>query len=152
MDLLLPVWQLAMVALASSAAVVFVLGLSPISNTLWAMLLLGVALEPVYYTAQLAQDSDCWLMDATVAEFEPNNDAAKLAKIGAHVAARLNANPRVQRLDHADAQVYVHQGFLSLEECKGLIDLIDAAAVPSTLFAGTEQAGFRTSSSCHLNC
>jgi len=90
--------------------------------------------------------------DATVAESEPNNDAARLAKIGAHVAACLNANPRVQRLDQADAQVYVHQGFLSLEECKGLIDLIDAAAVPSTLFAGTEQAGFRTSSSCHLNC
>lgn len=91
-------------------------------------------------------------MDAAAAEFEPNNDTAKLAKIGANVAARLNTNPRVQRVDHADAQVYLHQGFLSLEECKGLIDMIDAAAVPSTLFAGTEQASFRTSFSCHMNC
>lgn len=93
--------------------------------------------------------------DVTAAEPGPDHDAERLAKIGAHVAARLNANPRVQRVDHAnqaDAQLYVHQGFLSLDECKGLIDLIDAAAVPSTLFAGTEQAGFRTSFSCHLNC
>jgi prolyl 4-hydroxylase len=89
--------------------------------------------------------------DEPVAEFEPDKDAARLAKIGAHVAARLNANPRVQRVDHADAQVYLQQGFLSLDECQGLIGMIDAAAVPSTLFAGTEQEGFRTSSSCHLD-
>lgn len=43
MDLLMPVWQLALVALASSTAVVFVLGLPTISNTLWVMLLLGAA-------------------------------------------------------------------------------------------------------------
>jgi prolyl 4-hydroxylase len=90
--------------------------------------------------------------DATAAEFASSNDAARLAKIGAHVAARLNANPRVQRVDLADAQVYLHQGFLSLEECRGLIDLIDATAVPSALFAGTEQASFRTSYSCNLSC
>jgi prolyl 4-hydroxylase len=32
-----------------------------------------------------------------------------------------------------------------------LIAKIDADAVPSTLYAGTEQEGFRTSYSCHLN-
>lgn len=93
------------------------------------------------------------MMDnAPAAEFDPHNDAAKLAKIGAHVGARLDANPLVRQVDHADAQLYVYQGFLSPGECKGLIDLIDAAAVPSTLYAGTAQAGFRTSYSCHLNC
>ena len=90
--------------------------------------------------------------DAPDSGFDPNNDPARLAKIGAHVAARLNANPRVQRVDHADVQMYLYQGFLSVDECQGLIELIDAAAQPSVLFAGTEQAGFRTSSSCNLDC
>jgi prolyl 4-hydroxylase len=81
-----------------------------------------------------------------------SEDAARLAAIGAHVAARLRANPRVHRVDHAEAQVYLYQGFLSLDECQGLVAMIDAAAVPSTLYAGTEQPGFRTSSSCHLDC
>ena len=89
--------------------------------------------------------------NATAAEFDPNNDPARLARIGAHVAARLDANPLVRQVDHADAQIYVYQGFLDPAECKGLIDMIDAAAVPSTLYAGTEQASFRTSDSCHLS-
>lgn len=84
-------------------------------------------------------------------KFDPNNDPAKLAKIGAHVTKRLNANPLVQLVENPDAQIYVYQGFLSLGDCKGLIDKIDAEAVPSTLYKGTEQAGFRTSYSCHLN-
>ena len=87
---------------------------------------------------------------APIAGFDPHNDPARLAKIGAHVAARLDANPRVQQVDLAEAQVYVHQDFLSLEECKGLIDLIDAVAIPSTLYAGGE-ASFRTSDSGHLD-
>ena len=65
-----------------------------------------------------------------VAEFDPNHDPAKLAEIGAHVGRRLDANPRVRRFDLADAQVYVYEDFLSIDECKGLIDLIDATAIP----------------------
>ena len=72
-------------------------------------------------------------------------------KIGTHVTKRLNANPLVQQVEHPDAQLYVYQGFLSTADCKGLIDKIDAEAVPSTLYKGTEQEGFRTSYSCHLN-
>ena len=87
---------------------------------------------------------------APIAEFDPHNDPARLAKIGAHVAARLDANPRVQQVDVADAQVYVYPDFLNPEECKGLIDLIDAVAIPSTLYAGGE-ASFRTSDSGHLD-
>jgi prolyl 4-hydroxylase len=90
--------------------------------------------------------------DGAAAGFVPDNDAARLAKIGAHVAARLNANPRVQRVDTADAQIYLHQAFLSPDECRAMVDLIDAAAMPSVLYAGTEQEGFRTSYSCHLSC
>jgi len=88
--------------------------------------------------------------EATVGEFDPHHDPAKLAKIGAHVAERLNSNPRVQQVDLADAEVYVYQGFLNSEECQGLIELIDASAVPSTLYEGGP-ASFRTSSSCHMN-
>ena len=84
-------------------------------------------------------------------EFDPNNDPAKLARIGAHVTKRLNANPLVQQVEHADAQLYLYQGFLSIADCKTLVAKIDADAVPSTLYKGTEQAGFRTSYSCHLN-
>lgn len=83
--------------------------------------------------------------------FDPNNDPAKLARIGAHVTKRLNANPLVQQVEHADAQLYLYQGFLSAADCKTLVAKIDADAVPSTLYKGTEQAGFRTSYSCHLN-
>nr|WP_315457510.1 2OG-Fe(II) oxygenase [uncultured Sphingorhabdus sp.] len=83
--------------------------------------------------------------------FDPNNDPAKLARIGAHVTKRLNANPLVQQVEHTDAQLYLYQGFLSAADCKTLIAKIDADAVPSTLYKGTEQAGFRTSYSCHLN-
>ena len=60
-------------------------------------------------------------------EFDPNNDPAKLARIGAHVTKRLNANPLVQQVEHPDAQLYVYQGFLSAKDCKTLIAKIDAA-------------------------
>ena len=83
--------------------------------------------------------------------FDPNNDPAKLSRIGAHVTKRLTANPLVQQVDHPDAQLYVYQGFLGVTDCKTMIAKIDADAVPSTLYKGTEQAGFRTSNSCHLN-
>ena len=70
--------------------------------------------------------------DTTAQEFDPNNDPAKLARIGAHVTKRLNANPLVQVVEHEDAQLYVYQGFLSAKDCKTLIAKIDADAVPST--------------------
>jgi prolyl 4-hydroxylase len=91
------------------------------------------------------------LAETNAKEFDPHNDPAKLARIGAHVTKRLNANPLVQQIEHAEAQLYLYQGFLSVADCKTLVAKIDADAVPSTLYKGTEQAGFRTSYSCHLN-
>jgi prolyl 4-hydroxylase len=84
-------------------------------------------------------------------KFDPNSDPAKLAKIGAAVTKRLESNPRVQRVPVPDVQLYVYQDFLGQRDCQILIDKIDAHAVPSSLYKGTEQPGFRTSSSCHLN-
>jgi prolyl 4-hydroxylase len=89
--------------------------------------------------------------DIPVTKFDPNNDPAKLARIGTYVTKRLNANALVQLVEHDDAQVYIYQGFLGPSDCKMLIDKIDAEAVPSTLYKGTEQPGFRTSYSCHLS-
>jgi prolyl 4-hydroxylase len=83
--------------------------------------------------------------------FDPNNDPAKLAKIGAHVTRRLATNPLVEQVEAPDIQLYVYQGFLSLKDCQILIKKIDAEAIPSTLYKGTEVDGFRTSSSCNLN-
>ena len=73
-------------------------------------------------------------------KFDPNNDPAKLAKIGAFVTRKLENNPLVQRIEVPDLQVYVYQGFLGKRDCGILISKIDADAVPSTLYKGTEQA------------
>lgn len=88
---------------------------------------------------------------ADAKKFDPNNDPAKLARIGAHVTKRLNANPLVIPVEVEGLQLYVYQGFLGNRDCNTLIQKINAEAVPSTLYKGTEQAGFRTSFSCHLN-
>jgi prolyl 4-hydroxylase len=84
-------------------------------------------------------------------KFDPNNDPAKLSKIGNFVTKRLNSNPLVIPVDVPGTQIYIYQGFLNLADCKILIDKTDAEAVPSTLYKGTDQAGFRTSYSCHLS-
>lgn len=87
----------------------------------------------------------------TKTKSDPNNDHAKLAKIGSFVTRRLESNPLVVPVDVPNAQIYVYQGFLNAADCKILIDKTDAEAVPSTLYKGTEQPGFRTSYSCHLS-
>ncbi len=83
--------------------------------------------------------------------FDPNNDPAKLAKIGGHVTRHLDSNKLVQNVEAEGIQLYVYQGFLGQKDCKILIDKIDKEAVPSTLYEGTDQPGFRTSYSCHLS-
>jgi prolyl 4-hydroxylase len=89
--------------------------------------------------------------DIPVTQFDANNDPARLARIGDLVTKRLKTNPLVQRVEHDDAQLYIYQGFLGPSDCKMLIDKIDADAIPSSLYKGTEQPGFRTSYSCHLS-
>ena len=88
---------------------------------------------------------------ATAKTFDPNCDPAKLARIGAHVRNKLNANKHVLQVDVADLELYVYREFLNHADCATMIRKIDAQAVPSTLYKGTEQPGFRTSFSCHMN-
>jgi prolyl 4-hydroxylase len=84
-------------------------------------------------------------------KFDPNNDPQKLAKIGAHVTNRLEANKNIHKIENDEVQLYVHLDFLNQRECELLINKIDTDAQPSTLYKGTEQAGFRTSFSCNLS-
>jgi prolyl 4-hydroxylase len=76
---------------------------------------------------------------------------AKLAAIGKDVRRRLGKSPAVQSVQGGGFDLQIVQNFLSLAECAGLIALIDAGAQPSTLYAGTEIDGFRTSFSCNLD-
>lgn len=88
---------------------------------------------------------------STVPRYDRNADPKKLAKWGRLITRKLNGNPYVQHVDVPGAQVYVYQNFLSPADCQLLCDRIDAEAVPSTLYKGTEIDGFRTSFSCHMN-
>ena len=82
---------------------------------------------------------------------DPNNNPKILSKIGKVVAKNLDRNKRVQKIPNDHLQFYVYQNFLNLEERSNLIELIDRAAKPSLLYAGTELEGFRTSYSCNLD-
>lgn len=70
---------------------------------------------------------------------------------GTHTARALDANPAVTRVGVEAAQIYYNAGFLSPEQCDGLIALIDANNRPSTLLSDRPDVGFRTSHSCDMN-
>ena len=74
----------------------------------------------------------------------------RMADIGKSVRRRLKRHERVEIVGQAGLDLYVVQQFLTQEECDGLVALIEADNHPSTLYAGTEQNGFRTSFSCNL--
>ncbi|HEX8300450.1 2OG-Fe(II) oxygenase [Sphingomonas sp.] len=73
------------------------------------------------------------------------------ARIGREVAARLEADPKITRAKTEAAAMYTYPDFLSAHECDLLIELIDAAARPSTLLATHNDPEFRTSSSTDLD-
>ncbi|WP_293880293.1 2OG-Fe(II) oxygenase [Sphingomonas sp.] len=75
----------------------------------------------------------------------------RLADIGRNTAARLNRNPAVQMVAGQGIELYVHENFLTLEECGGLVAMIDADRKPSALLSQTDDAEFRTSESCDLD-
>jgi prolyl 4-hydroxylase len=81
---------------------------------------------------------------------DPNANPARLAAIGAQVTRRIEKTPRIERIVAPDIQLYAYQRFLSDEDCRYLIAQIDVGAVPSSLYKGTEQEGFRTSSTFYF--
>ena len=73
------------------------------------------------------------------------------ARVGRDVAARLDANPRVQAALVGAARAYYHLDFLTPGQCDHVIRLIDANRRPSTLLSDREDYGFRTSESCDMD-
>lgn len=73
------------------------------------------------------------------------------ARIGAEVAARLDAQPGVTRAPSDAVQAYYHPDFLDADQCATLIALIDANRRPSTLLSDKAGPNFRTSDSCDLD-
>lgn len=77
--------------------------------------------------------------------------SAARAAIGEAVRNRLERNPMVSRIDTPKLDIYGRHDFLSPQECADLRVMIDADARPSTLFSGSANADYRTSSSCNLD-
>jgi prolyl 4-hydroxylase len=75
----------------------------------------------------------------------------KVAEASKLVRRRLKKHERVDIVGQMGLDLYIVQNFMTSEECQGIVDLIDADSHPSTLYAGTEVAGFRTSFSCDLD-
>jgi prolyl 4-hydroxylase len=74
----------------------------------------------------------------------------KMAELGKLIRRHLKKHDRVEIIGQMGVDLYIVQNFLTPEECQGIIELIEANSRPSTLYAGTEVDGFRTSSSCDL--
>ena len=73
----------------------------------------------------------------------PDKDA--LARVGKLVRTRLGADPSAYKVPTDKAEIYAIGEFLTSEECKKLMMMIDVVAQPSTLYDGTYKDGFRTS-------
>lgn len=68
-------------------------------------------------------------------------DGPALARVGERVRTRLDADPSVYRLPVDAIEIYGVADFFSPDECKRLIDMVDAVARPSPTFDGTISAG-----------
>jgi len=65
--------------------------------------------------------------------------------------AWIAAHPQVQRVPNRELMLFIQRNFLSLEECEGLIDRIEASRRPSTIADTNGDSGFRTSETCDLD-
>jgi prolyl 4-hydroxylase len=85
------------------------------------------------------------------AKKQPTYTSPLRGHVGATVAARLDANPLVQRVDLPTAQIYYQMDYLDAAQCDALIALIDANRRPSTLLSNKGGPNFRTSESCDMD-
>ena len=72
-------------------------------------------------------------------------DQGAIARVGRTVRARLDADPAAYKVPTDKAEIYAIGDFLSANECRKLIEMIDVVASPSSLYEGTYKDGFRTS-------
>jgi len=71
--------------------------------------------------------------------------------IGEQVQARLDADPRMERLPSDNAVAYRCRDYLNAVQCKRLVAMIDANRRPSTLLSDRGEVAFRTSESCDMH-
>lgn len=84
-------------------------------------------------------------------QFAIHCDPESLAFLGLMVRQRLDAIPGVERVNVESADLYVVPGFLRKRDCRALVQAINQRAVPSTLYDGDGQLGFRTSHTYHFD-
>jgi prolyl 4-hydroxylase len=72
-------------------------------------------------------------------------------KWGASVSARLTADPRAVRIKTDAIEAYTVDDFLSLDQCRALVAIVDSNRRPSTLLSPTADPNFRTSESCDMD-
>ena len=78
--------------------------------------------------------------------------SSRLIEMGKNVTRALKKHDRVETISSGGLNLYIVQYFMTEDECRDLIALIDAGSQPSTLYAGSNNiAGFRTSDSCNLD-
>ena len=81
----------------------------------------------------------------------PGRPSAERAAIGASVAARLDADPRMQRLPSDLVAAWRCPGFLDEANCDWLVQMIEANRRPSTLLTDKGSNANRTSDSCDMD-
>ena len=89
-------------------------------------------------------------MSKVAARIEPP-DMDALARVGAKVRARLEADESIFRFPTEAAEIYAVANFFTESECTRLRGLVDATAEPSKLFDNPYESGFRTSFSGNLS-
>ncbi|MDR6786801.1 prolyl 4-hydroxylase [Sphingomonas sp. BE138] len=87
----------------------------------------------------------------SIAHLPPGQPSSVRAQQGAAVAARLDADPRMQRLPSDAITAWRCPDFLDAANCDWLVQVIDANRRPSTLFSDRGGPGSRTSDSCDMD-
>ncbi len=87
----------------------------------------------------------------TISYGPPGSPSPLRQFIGQQVQARLDADPRMERLPSDLAVAYRCRDYLDEARCTRLIEMIDAKRRPSTLLSDRGDVAFRTSESCDLD-
>ncbi len=72
-------------------------------------------------------------------------------RFGREVSERLVAVPGIFRIGVETIDMFLLRNFLTVEECAGLIERIDAKRQPSQVLAYIDDPNYRTSDSCNLD-
>lgn len=79
-------------------------------------------------------------------------DQAALRRVGDHVRARLAANRAIYKLPSDKADIYAMADFMTADECRRMVEMIDEVARPSSVFNVAYGEDYRTSYSGDVDC